>query len=76
MKRMALAIAALTLGLTAAAPARADYSVVKFEAGYCRIWWDSGATPWGTNWTKVANAPDFQSAWAAQNALVQSGVCR
>jgi hypothetical protein len=76
MKRMAFAIAALTLGFAAATPARADFSVVKFEAGYCRIWWDSAATPWGTNWTKVANAPDYASAWAAQTALVNQGVCR
>jgi hypothetical protein len=73
---MAFAIGVLTLGFAAATPARANFSVVKFEAGYCRIWWDSGATPWGTSWTKVATAPDFSGAWAAQDGLVKKGVCK
>jgi hypothetical protein len=73
---MAFAIAVLTLGFAAATPARANFSVVKFEAGYCRIWWDGGATPWGTSWTKVATAPDFSGAWAAQDGLVKKGVCK
>jgi hypothetical protein len=73
---MAFAIGVLVLGLAATSPARANFSVVKFEAGYCRIWWDSGATPWGTNWTKVATAPDFVAAWAAQDALVKKGTCK
>jgi hypothetical protein len=73
---LAFAIGVWALGFTAATPARADYSVVKFEYGYCRIWWDSSATPWGPSWTKVATAPDYSSAWAAQDALVRQGVCR
>jgi hypothetical protein len=76
MKRMAFAIGVLVLAFAAANPARADYSVVRFEPGYCRIWWDAAATPWGTNWTKVAHALDYQSAWAAREALVAQGVCR
>jgi hypothetical protein len=39
---VAFATGVLVLGFAAASPARANYSVVKFEAGYCRIWWDSG----------------------------------
>ena len=73
---VAFAIGVLVLGFAAASPALANYSVVKFEAGYCRIWWDSGATPWGTGWAKIATAPDFSSAWAAQDALVRNGTCK
>jgi hypothetical protein len=76
MKRLAFAAGILTLAFAAATPARADFAVVKFELGYCRIWWDSGAKPWGTGWTKVASAPNFQAAWAAQDAAVKKGVCK
>ena len=39
MKRFAYAIGFLALALTATSPARADYAVVQFGDGYCRIWW-------------------------------------
>jgi hypothetical protein len=76
MKRLAFAVGVLALGFAAATPARADYAVVKFELGFCRIWWDGGATPWGSSWTKIASAPDFSGAWAAQDAAVKSGKCK
>ena len=72
----AFAMGVLVLGFAAVSPARANYSVVKFAAGYCRIWWDSAATPWGTGWAKIVTAPDFSSAWAAQDALVKNGTCK
>ncbi len=71
MKRIAFAIGVLALGFSAATPARADFAVVKFELGYCRIWWDSGAKPWGAGWAKVAAASTFEGAWAAQTAAVK-----
>src|SRR6516162_2368933 len=37
MTRLAFAIGLLALG-TAAIPARADFAVVEFRSGYCRIW--------------------------------------
>ena len=42
--RFAYAIGLLALALTATSPARADYAVVQFGDGYCRIWWDSADT--------------------------------
>jgi hypothetical protein len=48
----------------ASTPARADFSVVRFELGFCRIWWNNGINPIGTGWTRVAAAADFTSAWA------------
>ena len=60
MKRLAFAVGVLALGFAACAPARADFAVVKFELGYCRIWWDTGAKPIGTGWTIVATAPDLR----------------
>jgi hypothetical protein len=57
-------------------PARADFSVMKFEAGYCGIWWNNSANPLGTGWSRVATAPDFMGAWAAQDAAVKKGKCK
>jgi hypothetical protein len=76
MKRSAFAFAVLALGLTAAAPARADYTVVRWENGYCQIWWDSSATPWGVGWTKIAVTPDWSMAADAKDSAIQNGACR
>jgi len=76
MKRLAFAVAVLALGFTATTQARADWAVMKFELGFCRIWLDSGAAPWGQGWTKVATAPTFEAALAAQDAAWKKGVCK
>lgn len=65
MKRLAFAVAVLTI-VFAVSPARADYALVRFEDGWCRIWWDSAGTPWGVGWTKIAiGMPDWLIASAA-----------
>jgi hypothetical protein len=38
MMRLSFAIGLLALAFTAAIPARADFAVVEFRSGYCRIW--------------------------------------
>jgi hypothetical protein len=77
MKRLAFAIVVLALGFAASTPARADYAVVKLGDGWCKIWWDSGATPWGDDWTKIAiGLPDWLMASAALNTARSQGVCR
>jgi hypothetical protein len=75
MKRLVFAVGVLALGFAASTPARADFAVVKFEFGFCRIWWNSGMKPWGPGWTVVATAPDFASAWAAQTKAVAAKKC-
>ena len=45
MKRLALAIGLLVLGFGAISPASADYAVVKFNSGYCRVWTYTPAGP-------------------------------
>jgi hypothetical protein len=75
MKRVAFAVGILALGFTATTPARADYAVVKFADGFCQIWWDAGAVPFGTNWAKVAVASDWPGAMAALYAAIQSRTC-
>ncbi len=75
MKRFAFAVGLLALGVAAATPARADYAVVRFETGYCQIWWDGSATPWGVNWTKAAITPDWASAYSALYAAIATRAC-
>jgi hypothetical protein len=77
MKRIAFALGVLALGFAANTPAHADtFAVVRFELGFCRIYWNPAWKPWGPGWSVVATAPDFASAWAAQTAAVQKGKCR
>jgi hypothetical protein len=76
MKPLVVALGILALGVAAATPARADYAVVRWDSGYCQIWWDSAATPWGFGWTKIAIAPNWQQAWAARDAAIMNGRCR
>jgi hypothetical protein len=45
MKRLMFAIGALALGLVATAPAHADYAIVKFKSGYCRIYDNTAWAP-------------------------------
>jgi hypothetical protein len=45
MKRLAFAIGVLALGFTATAPAHADFAIVKFRSGYCRIWDNTTMAP-------------------------------
>lgn len=38
MKQLAFVICLLTLSVTAATQAHADFAVVRFGSGYCRVW--------------------------------------
>ena len=76
MKRLTFILVALAIGF-AVSPARADYALVRFEDGWCRIWWDSAGTPWGVGWTKIAiGRPDWLTASAALSNARAQGVCR
>jgi len=43
-----LAVGVLVFGFVASTPARADFSVMRFEPSYRRIWWNNGINPIGT----------------------------
>jgi hypothetical protein len=76
MKRLAFAVGISTIGFLVT-PAHADYALVRFEDGWCRIWWDSTGTPWGVGWTKIAiGMPDWLTASAALSNARSQGVCR
>ena len=77
MRRWVLILAALASVSAATAPARADYALVQLQDGWCKVWWDSGATPWGVGWTKIAiGFPDWLAASAALDSARSQGVCR
>jgi len=76
MKRLAFAVGISAIGFLVS-PAHADYALVRFEEGWCRIWWDSAGTPWGVGWTKIAiGMPDWLTASAALSNARSQGVCR
>jgi hypothetical protein len=76
MRQLAV-IGVLVLGIAASTPARADFAVVQLDDGWCKIWWDSGATPWGVGRTKIATElPDWLAASAALDAARSQGACR
>jgi hypothetical protein len=77
MKRLAFAAGILALGFAAATPARADYAVVRLQDGWCKIWWDSAATPWGDNWPKIAiGLPAWLAAEGALDSARSQWVCQ
>jgi hypothetical protein len=44
-RRLIFAVGVLALGLVATAPAHADYAIVKFKSGYCRIYDNTAWAP-------------------------------
>ena len=44
MKQLAFASGLLVLSVPAASVAHADFAVVRFASGYCRVWGPPGAT--------------------------------
>jgi len=60
----------------AATPARADYAVIQYNDGFCRIWWNSADNPWGAGWAKVAvGLPGYEVARAALDSAIAQNVC-
>ena len=76
MKRFAFVASVVTLGLAATVPALADYALVRWDNGYCRIWWEASAPPWGAGWAKITTAADYSTAAAAFDQAVQARTCR
>lgn len=77
MKRLAFAASVLALGFAASTPALADFALVQFDDGYCRIWQDSADTPWGAGWTKISiGLPDYLAAQVALSSARAQGACR
>jgi hypothetical protein len=70
----ALAVAALA----ATSPAKADYSLIRWQdSGYCEIWDNNIPTqPLSTNYTTVGIwLPTFPDALKVKDDLMRNGVC-
>jgi len=73
MKRLAIAIGVLAIGFAAAAPARADFAVVRFKDHTCRAWADHKATPMESGWKYLwVSVPSWEvaqkkGAWAMKH---------
>jgi hypothetical protein len=77
MKPLAFVLGTLALALAASTPARADFALVQFPSGWCQVWWDSAANPWGDGWRKIAfGFPSWDAAEAALYGARSQGVCR
>jgi hypothetical protein len=67
----------MVLGLLAATPAKADFSVIRWTSGWCQIWDNAvPTTPWPTDYTVVATKlPNWNAAWAAFHGAIASRKC-
>ena len=77
MNRLAFAVCLLIAGLAASTPARADFAVVRFGDGFCKIWWDSADNPWASGWSKIAlGLPDHLTRRPPSQCHRVRGTCR
>jgi hypothetical protein len=76
MKQLVFTASILALGLAVSTPAWADFAVVQFGDGYCRIWQDSGADPWGADWRKITiGLPTWSAASVALDSARDQDIC-
>lgn len=66
MRRVALVVGIVALGLAASTAARADFAVVHFHDGHCTVWSDSKAHPvgekgWKYHWLHLKSAEMAES---------------
>ena len=66
MKRLTLALGVAVLAIAASSSARADYNIVRWSYGDCKIWHIDGPGPWGTDWKVLNWKPirTWDAAWA------------
>jgi hypothetical protein len=79
MRQLTLGLSTLVILFAAASPVRADYSIVRWSYGDCKIWYDapgSASVPEGAAWAIVAgNLPYYEAAKAVLEDLYRQGVC-
>jgi hypothetical protein len=81
MKRLVFAVAVLALGFAASTAARADFAVIKYKDGSCRVWSDTKMAPMGMmkkDWSWVGKpvatreAAAKKGAWAMKHHICKS----
>ena len=81
MKRLALALGTLMLGLAVTPSANAvvqpPWVVVRWDyLGDCKVWRNDINGPWGPGWRSVAFANSYPEAYGKMQALIARRWCR
>ncbi len=78
MSRWHLALCALAIAFVVSSPARADYTLVRWAWGDCKIWSNNpNNPPWGDGWSVLAwGIPTYDMAWRVLNDEIARGNCR
>lgn len=79
MKRLTVALFVAGLALAAAAPANANYRIVQWSYGDCKIWDSVGpqTKPEGSDWKVLSRwIATYEAAYARLDALYKKGVCK
>jgi len=77
MKKLAFALGLLVVGLSAATPASADFAVVQWKSGYCRVFGDSqfGPQDGKYHWYRHRHHVHYRFAtWAAAEKAMHGSV--
>jgi hypothetical protein len=78
MSRWTLSLCAAAIALAVSIPARADYQVIRWSSGDCKIWNnDTNTMPDGDGWLVLAwNIASYDGAWFALRDEIAKGQCR
>jgi len=77
MRRSILAACAVALVFAAASPARADWRIIQWFYGDCKIWFDKGIPPFGGGWRTLSGPiPDYGTAYHVLQGFYDRRVCR
>jgi hypothetical protein len=79
MSRCSLALCALAIALIASNPARADFTLIRWASGDCKIWHDDidNRRPLGSDWLVLASGlPTYDYAWQVLREETALGNCR
>jgi hypothetical protein len=78
MSRWTLALCAAAIAAAVSTPVRADYHVIRWSWGDCKVWNnDTNRMPAGEGWIVLAwGLMTYDSAWDALNAEIGKGQCR
>ena len=76
MKTITLASVFALVVIAAGTPARADWRIVQWFYGDCKIWFDKGIPPFGGGWRSLTGAiPDYGTARHVLQRFYDRRVC-
>ena len=76
MRRWTLALSAIAIGFVLSSPAHAEYRIVKWSYGDCKIWHEDGNKPSGEGWKVYKrHFKDWDHAWKRLGKLIAHKRC-